>query len=346
MAQVGRSNAALARYDGQLKSLVNPNVMLSTLALNEAVKSLRLEGTVTEPAEVYARESGESYIAKEKYNDLQEVINYRHAMIDAKTTVEIYPISLHLIRSLHKRLMMNVRGGDKNPGEFRTTQNWIGPKGCPIEKATYVPPSPVRLDDHLANFESLSQIENESLDPIIHAALVHAQFELIHPFDDGNGRIGRLLIPLLLHKRGMLSSPSLYMSDYFDAHEDQYKASLGAISAHDDWAGWTRFFLTAVRIQAEDNCERIDKLTDLYDDMKNRISAATHSQHAIKILDAIFNTPIFTSTQFIDSTGLKRATANYLLTRLKDSKILAVFRQGAGRRATLHIAGEIMDLIA
>ena len=172
----------------------------------------------------------------------KKILNYRSTLRTAEQKLGTNPLSLHLLRQMHENLMQGVRGQDKNPGKFRETQNWIGPRGCTIEEATYIPPSALVLQELLEQFVDFANSLDESIDPIVQAALIHAQFELIHPFDDGNGRIGRILIPLFLVRRGSLVSPSLYISEYLEAHRDEYYQRLENISGKGDWLGWIKFF--------------------------------------------------------------------------------------------------------
>ena len=197
-AVVGDANAELARYDGLLQGVVNPSVMLSPLTNEEAVLSSKIEGTQATIDEVLEQEAG---LIKEgkKYNDIQEIINYREALRSAHHYLGERPITLSLVRELHKVLLNTVRGQDKTPGEFRKDQNWIGNYGYPIEQAAFVPPNPLQLQDHLEAWQTY--MESTDIDLLLQTAVVHAQFELLHPFKDGNGRIGRILIPLFLFSK-------------------------------------------------------------------------------------------------------------------------------------------------
>ena len=258
VALLGKARGALGEYEGHLTNLINPALMLSTLIIREAVLSSRIEGTVTEADEVLEQDAANESVSD---NDLRQVINYRTALLRVSYLVEEWGLSLHTVRSLHQVLMENVRGEDKNPGEFRKKQNWIGKKGCSIEEATYIPPPPEILLDQLQAFEEFINLKDDALDPLIHTALMHAQFELIHPFIDGNGRVGRLLIPVLLKSRDVLSHPFFYISEYLEQNDEEYKARLFAISENDDWGGWIKFFLQAVEQQAKTNTERIKEIS-------------------------------------------------------------------------------------
>ena len=187
--------------------------------------------------------------------------------------------------------MSSVRGKDKTPGEFRRKQNWIGRDGCTIEEATFVPPNPVQLPDHLQAWAAY--IDSDDVDFLIQTAIMHAQFELLHPFMDGNGRIGRILIPLFLFQKEKLSQPMFYLSEYLETHRDEYYARLNGISAAHDWNGWIAFFLRAIAEQATQNAQRVAAIRALYAEMKVRIQATTRSQYTVHLLDAIFTKPIF-----------------------------------------------------
>ena len=203
-ALVGDANAALARYDGLLQGIVNPKIMLSPLTNEEAVLSSKIEGTQATVDEVLEQEAG---IIKEgeKYKDIQEIINYRMALHSAHHYLQDRPITLAFVRGLHKILLNSMRGQGKTPGEFRKNQNWIGTYGCAIEEASFVPPNPLQLQDHLEAWQKYLVFNDSDL--LLQTAVVHAQFELLHPFIDGNGRIGRILIPLFLYQKRNSPSP-------------------------------------------------------------------------------------------------------------------------------------------
>lgn len=329
---VGRANAALARYDGLLQGVVNPGVLLSPLTTREAVLSSRIEGTQATFDEVLQHEAGELQYG-EKATDIREIQNYRSALKLAAEALADRGISLALVRQMHAVLMDSVRGKDKSPGEFRNDQNWIGRPGTPMEQATYVPPNPLRMKDALLNWEHYLGVAD--VDPLIQAAFVHAQFELIHPFKDGNGRIGRVLIPLFLYQARALASPMFYLSEYLEAQRDIYYDRLGAISREGDWVGWLRFFLEAVIAQAEANGRRVRDILGLYNSMKETVSKATRSQYASAVLDALFDRPVFRSADFVERLGINRVTALTLLRQLRESGVLVALRESSGRRAAV-----------
>ena len=343
VALVGRANAYLSRYDGLLESLVNPDVLLSPLLMKEAELSSRIEGTIATANEVYQQQAGEEF-EPEKAASIQEIVNYRHTLRSVGDVIKEEPISLHLIRQMHAILMKGVRGATKNPGKFRETQNWIGSKGCTIEQATYVPPPPLAVNDLLDNFTAFINVEDDDLDPIVQTALVHAQFELIHPFDDGNGRIGRLLIPLFLMKKGCLVGPSLYISSYFESHRDEYYSRLERISEKGDWLGWIRFFLIALVHQADNNLKLIRQIIDLYDRKKIEITELLHTDQGIHILDLLFDTPVFRATVLHQRLGISRQRAALYLRSLKDAGLIVELRPAQGRKPALLSFEDLWDI--
>lgn len=338
---VGRATAAIARYDGMLQSLVNPSILLSPLTTQEAVLSSKIEGTVATLDEVLEHEAGQDY-NEAKTLDIQEIVNYRTALTLATDTLESRPLGLSLLLQLHKILLNSVRGQNKSPGEFRKDQNWIGPKGCVLENAKFVPPSPLQLLDHLQAWETY--LHDDDVDPLIQTAVVHAQFEMIHPFKDGNGRIGRLLIPLFLSQKKVLGTPMFYLSDYLDEYNEEYYTRLQAISQQRDWAGWIEFFLTAVTRQASNNLQKVRQTLALYEEMKIKIAEATHSQFSIHLLDAIFNRPIFQASHVVKQTGLPKQTLMPLLRIMRESSILRVIRESSGRKPAIFAFPKLLNI--
>jgi len=339
---VGRSNAALARYAGLMDSLGNPTVLLSPLTTNEAVLSSRIEGTQATIEEVLAHDAGGD--EPPKTIDIQEVLNYRTALRRASAAVIDRPITLSLILSLHKILMTSVRGEEKAPGEFRRDQNWIGPYNTPIERATFVPPAPLQLHDHLLRFEAY--LKSDDQDPLVQTAVAHAQFELLHPFKDGNGRIGRLLISLLLFSKGCLAKPLFYLSEFLEEHRDEYYARLQAISQQRDWTGWVGFFLDAIEQQAKVNGIRVRHILRLRDEVGDWIRKTTRSQYSEPLADLLFDRPVFRRIDLTQLAHIPTATAQTLVRQLldaSDSKI-NVLTPGAGRRAETYWFPELIRL--
>jgi len=336
---VGDANAELARYDGLLQGIPNPSVMLSPLTTQEAVLSSKIEGTQATVDEVLEQEAG---LIKEgeKYKDIQEISNYRQALFRASEHLKEYPIRLGFICELHKILLDSVRGQDKTPGEFRTDQNWIGKAGCTIEEASFVPPSPLQLLDFLQAWEAYTDFDES--DFLLQTAVVHAQFELLHPFKDGNGRIGRILIPLFLYQKKALSEPMFYLSEYLEANREEYYQRLKAISEQGDWNGWIAFFLKAIAVQARQNSVRVRAIMALYEKMKTQTQELTHSQYTLDTVDWLFSRPIFRGADFISETRIPRPTAQRILKLLKDNNILQELRPAKGRQSAILVFPELV----
>lgn len=340
---VGEANAALARYDGLLTGMVNPAVMLSPLTHQEAVLSSKIEGTQATVEEVLEYEAGDEGQDEGKRRDIQEILNYRKALMLARETVVDRPIRLALVREMHRVLMDNVRGANKEPGRFRKDQNWIGPLGCTIDEATFVPPNPLQLMDHLQAWEAY--LESDDSDPIVQSAIVHAQFELLHPFKDGNGRIGRLLIPLFLFARRRLTSPMFYLSAYLERHRDEYYARLRAISRDRDWTGWCAFFLRAVTEQAKQNGATLHEIMALHEATKAQVRDITRSPHSAALVDALFDRPIFTAADIARRANVPKPTVHKLIKGLLNEGVLDTVREAAGRRPAILTFAELLNTL-
>lgn len=340
--KIGQANAALARYDGILHGIVNPALLLSPLMTQEAVLSSRIEGTQATLEEVLEFEASPERVA-EKGEDIREIINYRRAVNKAIKSLEKRPLSLNLIKEIHSVLLEKVRGRYKSRGKFRNKQNWIGNPGCPIEKATFVPPEPIYLIEHLSTFEKYLHYDEK--DRLVQLAIIHAQFEMIHPFLDGNGRVGRIIIPLFLYEKGLLSSPIFYLSAYLESHRQIYYNKLQAISAEGDWEGWIEFFLEAMVEQARDNSEKAKKILALYEMMKIKIAQITHSQFSIQTLDTLFDRPIFVTSDFVRRSGIPKASAMRILGKLQKERLLITISESRGRRAAILMFAELISLV-
>jgi Fic family protein len=342
MPMISRANAALGRYDGLLRSLPNPAVLLSPITTNEAVLSSRIEGTQATLEEVIQQDAGIE-TPPERYQDLEEVRNYRDALFLAEQTLEHRRLSLSVIKEIHQRLMQGVRGRDKTPGQFRIDQNWIGRPGCLMEDARFIPPNPIVLLQALEAWEQY--FSNTEEDPVLQIAVVHAQFEILHPFKDGNGRIGRMLIPLLLFQRGLLSRPMFYLSEYLEAHRERYYDQLLLITQTGDWQGWIEFFTQAVITQADTNLEKAQQILAFYNQLKPQFIDATHSQYAVPALDAFFKRPFINSTDFATFSGIdNRVTANGLLKKLADQQLIQIFRAGSGRSPNIYMLSKLLNI--
>ena len=284
---LSKADYALGVLEGSQKNLKNPTLLISPLTAKEATASSSIEGTQSTVADVFFYEAG----GKPKYSDTVEVTNYREAMTSAIDEIkEGKTLSLHLIKALHQVLLNNARHKGI-PGKVRQGEVWIGKKyGDPIEKAIYIPPEPFLVDEYLENLVGYIQKSPER--PLIKAGIVHYQFEAIHPFDDGNGRIGRLLIPLILFERHKISSPILYMSGYFEAHRDEYIDALHRVDKDGNYETWLNFFLGCVSEQVTETQKIVESIFGLYDEMRSEL-CATKSPYMIPFIDFIFKYPIF-----------------------------------------------------
>ncbi len=344
---LGKANRELARYDGIVQTLPNPNLLLAPLLTQEATLSSRIEGTQATLDEVYEQEAGVDFHTSKK-EDINEVLNYRYALQYAASALEERELSLSLIRDIHAILLDGVRGETKTPGYFRNIQNWIGAKGCPMERASYIPPDPTQVDALMDNWLHYVT-HDEEIDPLVQTAVMHAQFELIHPFLDGNGRIGRLMIPLLLSKKEILHKPLFYMSAYLDANRDAYCAHLDAIHRNGDWNGWIAFFLRGVAEQAKENTRRVRAMLRLYDELKEEIRQATHSEFSVMLLETLFEKPTFTKPMIVATLQSKAidcapATLRKLVSRIVDEGIVEILHKGAGRRADIFRASDLLHI--
>jgi Fic family protein len=332
--RLGMAQAAVARFDGILHAMINPQILLSPLTTQEAVLSSKIEGTHASLEDVLRQDAAPQKNADRK-DDIQEVQNYREALKKSVLRLKKSDLNVDLLCRAHKILLSGVRGRDKTPGSMRTTQNYIAYRGDPIEKALFIPPTPEKLKTAIPNLDAF--ISTTHRDVIVQTALAHAQFELLHPFLDGNGRLGRMLIPLLLHTKGLISAPTFYISEYFEEHRPKYYNSLRKISENGDWQGWVDFFLEAVTQQAELNTRRAAAVLRLYNSMKDEINKATRSQYALQTLDTLFSIPFLTKSDFVKKSGIALRTGERLLPELQAAGILHIFEEGSGRKPTIYV---------
>jgi len=341
---IGPANAAVARYEGVLHGIPNPNVLLSPLTTQEAVLSSRIEGTQATIGEVLEFEAegepGDESTAKKA--DIHEVLNYRAALAEASRLLEELPLSQRLIRLTHARLMQGVRGQGKAPGDYRRIPNWIGPEGCTIEQARFIPCSAEALPDAMSAWEAY--IHAPAPDAMIQLAVLHAEFEAIHPFLDGNGRLGRLIIPLFLKSKGLLSAPNFYLSEYLEAHRDEYYDRLLAVSRDGDWTGWCGFFLRAIIEQAGTNQAKAQAIHALYTARKDWMVDATRSQYGVRALDWFFSRPIFVASDFVAQADIPEPTAKRILRLVRDNGLLREIRPSSGRRPAVLAFPDLLNI--
>jgi len=343
---LGPAAAAVARFDGLLSAVPNANILLSPMTTQEAVLSSRIEGTQATMGEVLEFEAEDDTpsrtVPPERRDDIQEVQNYRKAMFQAETLLETLPLSQRVIRELHKTLLSGVRGEGKAPGDYRRIANWIGPAGCTVEQARFVPISAEKLSDAMSDWERYMHLDG--LDRLVQLGILHAEFEALHPFLDGNGRLGRMLVPLFLWQKGLLKRPMFYVSAFFDANRDEYYQKLLGVSETGDWTSWCEFFLRAIQEQAEANQAKATGILDLYNRMKQHVVDVTHSQYSIHALDWIFGRPIFRSTLFVAHAGIPEPTAKRILSILREDGMLKAMVEGRGRRASVYSFPELLNL--
>lgn len=339
---VGPANAAIARYEGVLHGIPNTQVMLSPMTSQEAVLSSRIEGTIATLGEVLEFEAAEETATGEKRNDILEILNYRAALKSSVKELDRLPICGRLICNAHRVLMSGVRGESKTPGEFRRKQNLIGAPGDNEETARFVPPKHDDLPGLLKTWEAY--INGQAPDKLIQLAIMHAEFEAIHPFLDGNGRLGRLLVPLFLVSKELLSTPCFFISDYLEARREEYCDRLLAVSKHDDWTGWCEFFLTALKVQAEDNEAKAKAIHELYKTKKEWIAEKTHSHQAMKALDWFFGRPIFKTPDFEESSRIPKPTARRIVNLAKEGGLLRELRPASGRRPAILAFNELLNI--
>jgi Fic family protein len=341
---IGPAQAALARYDGILQAIPNAQVLLAPLTAQEAVLSSKIEGTQATLGEVLRVEAGDDeIISPDKRNDVEEILNYRTALSNAVNGLSQLPLSQRLLREAHATLLQGVRGRTKDPGNYRRDQNWIGTSGATVDSARFIPISPEQLNEGMSQWEKF--IHTDFLDSLVQLAIIHAEFEALHPFKDGNGRLGRLLIPLFLFEKRLLSAPSFYMSAYLEGNREIYYDQLLNISASGDWTPWCCFFLEALKVQAEDNGRKAKLILDLYDATKQIVIQQTQSKYAIPTLDFIFQVPVFNSTDFVQRTTIPDSSARRILTQLKGhSNLLTELRPAKGSQPSLLAFGPLINI--
>lgn len=324
---LSEADQTLARLDGVSSILPNPDLFVAMYVNYEAVLSSQIEGTQSSLEDVLKFEAGDK--RETVADDSGEVLNYIDAMNYGLERVRAFPLSLRLIREIHEKLMENVRGGQKTPGEFRRSQNWIGPKNCVLNQATYVPPPVFEMQKALDNLEKFLH-QQQTYPILIQCGLIHAQFETIHPFLDGNGRIGRLLITFILCHEKILQLPLLYLSHYLKAHKIEYYDRLMAIRNEGDWESWLKFFLrgiTEVSIQAKDTAR---KILDLQKEQREVISQKINSSRlSLALHDLLFSTPWINSKIVEQRINCSRAKSISLLNQLVELDIL---REMTGRK--------------
>ncbi len=333
----------LGELNGIGRSLANPYLLIRQFQRREAVASSAIEGTMTSLSDLFLFEAGAD--EKARLPDTREVYNYARALEYATERLNEIPLSLRLVREIHGILLEGVRksrGGSQRPGEFREDQNWIG--GDSARSARFVPPPPQRVMETLDAFEKFIHTNTEtSIPPLIELAMLHYQFETIHPFPDGNGRVGRLLIPLILLSKKVLPQPLLYLSPFFERHYTDYIDKLYDISRRGAWLDWFTFFLTAVKEQCRDTIIRVRRLQDLQAKYRKTVQKARASALQLRLVDLAFEQPVFTIPGAQKVLGVTYRSAALNVNKLVDAGIVSDMSLEA--RPRYFLAHEVLEVI-
>lgn len=335
---LSRADFLLGKLAREGSKLPNPHLLMRPFITREAVLSSKIEGTQATLGEILAAHAGAH--VKQNPDDLQEVQNYIKALDYGLGRLAELPLSLRLIKEIHEHLMQGVRGSHATPGEFRRSQNWIGSPGCTLNTAKFVPPPPDNLIDCLGALENF--LHDRSLPPLIHIALCHYQFEAIHPFLDGNGRVGRLLIMLLLVEQRMLPSPLLYLSAFFEATRDEYYKQLYNVSSKGTWHEWLIYFLNGVAVQSEDVLSRADRINELLNQWKIDI-ASSGSQVPVDLVQHLAVNPYFTTSKIAEDLGIAYSTAQRGVQKLEASGIIKKINDN--KRDKVYCATAILNIL-
>lgn len=339
---LGEAERAIGELAGAGSLLPDPHLLIAPAVRREAVLSSRIEGTHSGLDDLFFFEAAPDEVRDQ--GDVREVANYVVALEYGLQRLGELPLSLRLIREIHEHLMRGVRGDVARPGEFRTTQNWIGPAGATLMEATYVPPPVPDMAEALDAFEKYLHAENDPMPPLIRLACIHSQFEMIHPFADGNGRVGRLIIVLLLVHWGLLPAPLLYLSAFFERYRDDYYRHLLAVSTRGAWEDWIAYFLRGVREQARDAAQTAKRLLELQQDYRQRLAARRISKIALPLLDALFLNPVVTAPLVRDRFQVNFRTAQ---NGIDDLVATGVLREVTGqRRNRAWLADGILAVIS
>lgn len=335
---LSRADAALGELSGLGRQLPNPHLLIDPLVRREAVLSSRIEGTQASLTDIFLSEAGQADQAAATPDDVQEVLNYVAALEHGLAQLDSLPLSLRLMNEMHAKLMTGVRDRFAAPGEIRRSQNWIGPAGSNPTNAIYVPPPPDELPPLISGWEKFIHTR-DVLPDLVHCALIHEHFEAIHPYLDGNGRIGRLLITLFLMERGRLSQPLLYLSDYIERHRQEYYRLLLRVRTDGDYAAWVRFFLVGVEETARDAARRVRKLIEL----RERLLLEDHGKGSAALIAQLFIRPHISVVDAAKVMDVSHPTAAKALQSLVTAGHL---REITGRsRYRAYVAQAILDAL-
>jgi Fic family protein len=348
---LGQANRALARL-GQMPNLLPDKSVVDRLAApllkKEAILSSKIEGTQTTLSELYKYEAEIDNLNKRDNNrdDVKEVENYVNAMHAGMEDIKSLSLSIRTIKNMHLVLLSNARSEQGVPGEFRTFDAYIAPKGTPKEFATYIAAPPEKVADSMASLEEYINSKKAVEDPLIQCALLHYQFEAIHPFGDGNGRIGRLLIPLFFYYQDIVKYPFIYISEYFERNHDEYYERLLAVSEKNDWKGWIEFFLKGIISQSDATCKRGESIIQLYRDTHALIKVEIHSSNAVSTVEHIFRLPYTAAPLLAKRINVAKKTARELLDKLLVLGVLTTAKGRLGSRPVrVYVFKKLIDII-
>lgn len=343
ITQIGEAHAALGKLNGLLVNIPNLELLISPLLTKEAVLSSKIEGTRATVEDVYRYEAeGKETENDDTEQDIREIMNYRQAIQQAMDGLKDNPIDIDLIHNMHQVLLNSVRGSGKTPGLLRETQVFIGTSTATIETASYVPPAPETVPDLLVDWANYMNGSLEK-DPLVQIGVVHYQFEAIHPYRDGNGRIGRLLIPLFLYKKGLISYPFLYISEYFETRRPLYYANMRTVDKTHEFEIWLEFFLEAITDQSITTQKTALQMLNLYNDLKQQITTFG-SGYAIKLLDIIFETPMVSFVKIKDRMEVgSNQTIYNLINKFVEAGILEL--SGEQKRNKIYVFKKLLDIV-
>jgi Fic family protein len=339
--RISDADRNLGELAGVARTIPNPHLLIEPFTRREAVLSSRIEGTQATLTELFSAEIG---ARKEGPSEaIREISNYVDALEYGLKRLKQLPVSLRLMKELHERLMKDVRGESLSPGEFRRAQNFIGPPGCKLENATYVPPPVPHMKDALDRFEKYLHESRRVLPPLVRLSLIHYQFEAIHPFWDGNGRVGRLLITLLLCSEGLLPQPLLYLSAYFERNRKEYYRLLLDISQTGNWMDWLRFFVNGVSEESRDAVARSNQLLTLRQEYREKLQAQKLPGRTLELMETLFKEPVITVAAARDRLKVTARAAQQNVDRLLQAGIL---REVTGRkRYRIFVAQRIIQIV-
>jgi len=332
------ADRAVGQLAGEGRHLPNPHLLIRPFVKREAVLSSRIEGTQSTLGELLRADAGAA--VERSPRDLREVANYVAALEYGLERLDTLPLSLRLIREIHARLLAGVRGDQATPGEFRRSQNWIGPPGCTPSDASYVPPPPREMMASLADWETF--LQDTSLPPLAHIAALHYQFEAIHPFLDGNGRVGRLLITMFLVERSILPTPLLYLSAFFEATRQDYYDRLRGVTERGEWEGWLGYFLSGVARQAEDALSRAQRINNLLGEWRQAVSGSG-SKVPAGVIDLLSENPYWMVNRVAGRLGVAYTTAQRAVEKLLSLSILT--QTSEAKRGRVYCAQPILDIL-